>query len=137
MIRRGKRRVTHDQPRVDSKYRLPETNPLSMKYGLLLVGGTIAVGLGIGVAIGTQVFFGTAAMVGLAILVESSPHLLWLVEHGNIWIDLFIFAGSIYALFKLGPTIAGAAIITGIEYTGVYAPAIRNRAKRRRNKNRV
>ncbi len=132
MPRRGSQRPDHNTVTVDSKYKLPEASPLSLTTGLLLVGGITVIGLGIGAAIGTQIFFGTAAMIGLAILVESNSYLLWLVEHGNIWIDLLIFAGSIYAMAQLGTTIAGGAIIMGVEYTGVYAPAIRKRARRRK-----
>ena len=113
---------------------LPEIKPISWKTGLLITGGVVAIGLGVGVAIGTLVFFSTASMIGFALLAENNRAIQWFVINGNQWIDVGIFAMSIYALASLGPTIAGGMAIMGIQYTAIYAPLMRDRHKRRKER---
>jgi hypothetical protein len=114
---------------------LPEIQPLNWKTGAIITGGVLAVGLGVGVTIGTQIFFGTVSMLGFALIAESNKYIKWFVLKGSLLIDLALFATSIYALWSLGPTIAGGLVIMGIEYTAIYAPLIRARERRKRNLN--
>jgi len=117
------------------KLDLPEAKPMSLLQGSLAVAGVTLLGLTISSAIASQIFFGGASLVGLVMLIESSPHIKWVVIKGNIIIDIAIFVASIYALGSLGPTIAGGLVVAGIGYTGVVAPRYRAIEKRRKVNN--
>lgn len=116
------------------KLDLPEVKPLSLMQGGLIVTGVMLVGLTISSAIATQIFFGAASLAGLVMLIESSPHIKWIVIKGNIFIDVAIFLASIYAVGSLGPTIAGGLVVAGIGYTGIVAPRYRYLDRERRRK---
>jgi hypothetical protein len=108
------------------------SNSIPVNWAGYAIGGVVVLlAVGIGGMVLTQVFFGTAMAVGFVVLVKSNERLQWLVEHSNIWIDLLIFVGSIYAMGKLGVTISGALVIFGIEYTTMIAPHFRKAKKRR------
>ena len=111
-----------------------EGEGIGLKKGALIFGGVACVGLAIGSVIATQVFIGTASLLGLAVMADSYKPVKYIIQRSNMIIDLIIFAGSIYAVSALGVTVAGALVFTGLGYTLVLAPYIRNDFQRNRDK---
>lgn len=132
MIERGFRKAHDEQYHEPFKLDLPEIKPLNLKTGLLITGGLIIVGITAGAFIGSQLFFGTVSIVGLVLLAENNKYVKWVIVNGNIWIDLLIFGASLYALIKLGPTVAGGLTFAGVAYSGVVAPYYRQKYSRER-----
>lgn len=122
--------------RAELQSKLPKIKPLTLKQGALLFGGVTVVGMMIGATIGTYIFFGVVTLAGLIAISESNPYVKYLVINGNKAIDLIIFAGTVYATAMLGVTVAAALTVAGLGYTLVYAPYVREQAKKSGNINR-
>ncbi len=112
------------------KLELPETRALTLKQGSTIYAGISILGICIGSAIATYVFFGTVTLAGFVALVESNKYLRYCVSKSNKFIDMSLFAATIFATASLGITVSASLTMAGLGYTLVYAPYLRNKTKK-------
>lgn len=116
--------------RAELKSRLPDIKPLDYKRGALIFGTIAVAGLMVGATIATYVFFGGVTLAGLIAISETNPYVKYVVVNSNRTIDLIIMAGTIYATAALGVTVAASLTVAGLGFTLVYAPYVREQAKK-------
>jgi len=107
--------------------RIPKVKPLPIWLSTLIFGVLAFIGLSIGATIATYVFFGIATLAGLVAIAESNRYVRFLITKSNKFLDLLIFAATIYATAILGVTITASLVFAGLGYTLVYAPWLRQR----------
>jgi len=76
----------------------------------------------IGGALATYVFSGVLMFAGLVAMVESVPLLKWMFKKTSGFIDVLIFAFSIYGLAHMGATVSIGLSVAGLLFTLVYKP---------------
>lgn len=95
------------------------TNNLFIYIGMfviaMFIGGNI-----IGYA-----FTGLITLLSFIFLCESIKPLKWFISKTNALVDIAIFCFAVYAKVALGVTIGMALLFTGIGYTLLYAPYVR------------
>lgn len=106
---------------------IPEIKPLTLRTGALIFGGIATLGILIGATIGTYVYFGAVTLAGLIAISESNKYVRHAIKRSNKFIDLSIFALTVYATVTLGTTLTAALTFAGLGYTLVYAPYLRSR----------
>ena len=120
--------ATIKDKRAEYKNALPSLK-INSKTGLFILGAIVVGGIAVGVAITTHIFYGLAVLGGAILITEKSALLKYLVIKGDIVVDIMIFAGSVYAIFLVGPTVGGALTIAGLAYSLTYSKWIREQYK--------
>ncbi len=105
----------------------------SIKGGLLFL-VIIVLAFMVGSYILTATFFGLISLVGLIVLIESIPPLKWLLSRTSKVLDACLFIFTILATINYGLNIAAALTVTGVGYTLVYAPYLREQLQERKGK---
>jgi hypothetical protein len=113
-----------------AKINVPEVKPLPLVVGATAFTLVAAVGLAIGATIATYVFFGIASLLGFIAIAESNKWLRWAIVKSRMWVDLLIFALTMYFTFTVGVTLAAAWTIMGLGITCVYNPYVRDRERK-------
>lgn len=70
-------------------------------------------------------FTGFITLLSFVFLCESIPPLKWFVAKTNSLVDIALFGFAVYAKVSLGVTIGMALLFTGVGYTLLYAPYVR------------
>lgn len=93
---------------------------------LVIYAGMLVFALIIGGNIIGYAFTGLVTLLSFVFLCESIPVLKWFVAKTNTLVDIGIFCFAVYAKVSLGVTIGMALLFTGIGYTLLYAPYVRD-----------
>lgn len=102
--------------------------------GALLFVAIILIAFTIGSYILTATFFGLMSLIGLIVLIESIQPLKWVLSRTSKVLDACLFIFTILATINYGLNIAIALTVTGVGYTLVYAPWLREQLQERRRK---
>ena len=98
-----------------------------MKFMMFAV---LIIGMIMGGHLAAWTFFGILTFVGLVGLIETTPPLKWLVYRTSALMDVVIFVATLAATAKLGVTITASLTITGLCFTFLYRPYIRDKKEK-------
>lgn len=112
--------------------KVPVVKPLPLWAGFLVFGGLTLIGLQMGLTIATYIFFGIATLTGLVAISETNRWVRYVFTKSNKFIDLSLFAFTIWATASLGVTMVAALTFAGLGVTLVYNPWLRLREKLRK-----
>lgn len=100
-----------------------EVNEESNSIAPIVFGGVVITGLFfVGKAIATYTYFGLLTLGGFIAITESIKPIKRVVTNHKNTVDVFIFAGTIYAILTAGVTIAATLTVAGLGYTLIYKP---------------
>lgn len=95
------------------------------RINLVIYAGMLVFAMFIGGNIIGYAFTGLVTLLSFIFLCESIPALKWFVAKTNALVDIAIFCFAVYAKVSLGVTIGMALLFTGVGYTLLYAPYVR------------
>lgn len=95
------------------------------RINLVIYAGMLVFAMFIGGNIIGYAFTGLVTLLSFIFLCESIPALKWFVAKTNALCDIAIFCFAVYAKVALGVTIGMALLFTGVGYTLLYAPYVR------------
>lgn len=109
--------------------KVQEVKPLPMWVGIGIFTGLALIGASLGATLATYVFFGICTLAGIIAIVERNKYVKHIVIRMNMFLDLLIFGATIYATAALGVTVGAALTFSGLGFSLVYAPFLRQRAE--------